>query len=398
MDYGDENEENGGKSRRCPEKGSTNWDLETAQDALGVEAMKNFITFFRVGDDQQQRLIGTLHVNFIVWFLRQNVGEMLHMANKRFEMTKGDTGTFIDQDNWEKMVKKVQKSRSKVTICLMYQFGVSVHNFMQLVGLNTVEWVNLLHRLKMDELINAHPEINCVDDDEVEEFYQFLIDTSLIDTIVGFCLGEFLKMSDSFRHFFCHENDMLALKIEISSKMVDTPNLVHLEDEFPEVLRIDISLTTTLFERCRLLLMYRSNSAQFRKTYGHWAVGWLIGELRQFHDSFLSLGPSGLNARDLATLSETVDEQCAKALDEMMSERQMCVLARLNELLLTQFGRKEMMHRLDKRLKKQAKAEECADERRRADTLDQFKRTVFSKAIVISINKIISQNVGMAHR
>ncbi|KAL3106654.1 hypothetical protein niasHT_012027 [Heterodera trifolii] len=362
-------------------------------DALGVEAMKNFITFFRVGDDQQQRLIGTLRVNFIVWFLRQNVDEMFHVANKRFEMTKGDTDMFIDPDNWAKMVKKVPKSRSKVTICLMYQFGVSVDNFMQFVGLNTVEWVNMLHRLKMDELINANPEINCDDDDEVEKFYQFLIDSSLIDTIVGFCLDEFLKVSDSFRHFFCHENDMLALKIAMSSKLVFASNLVQLEDEFPEVLRIDILLATTLLERCRLLLMYRSNSAQFRKTYAHWVIGWLIGELRRLRDYFHFLGPSaGLSARELATLRETVDEQCSMALDEMQSERQMCVLERLHELLMTQFGRKEMLHRLDKRLKKQAKAEECADERRRADTLDQFKRTVFSKAIVISMNQIISQN------
>uniref|UniRef100_A0A914IFA0 Polynucleotide adenylyltransferase n=1 Tax=Globodera rostochiensis TaxID=31243 RepID=A0A914IFA0_GLORO len=358
------------KNRQCPKKGSSSANWNVSEDPLGVESVKILIEYLRraSGEAVQRRADVIFRKTFIVWFLKQNVGEMLNFAHKSFQLNglEDQFEPIIDRSHWEELLEQ----------------------YMELFGLNNSEWDNLLRKLQIQDAIQMNHSVDCDDPDNVAKIFLILYGQPTIHTIFEYNIGNFLKMYEQLRHFFCHEIEPHTLKTELALKLLSPASIVNLEDEFPEILRIDIMFIITINERCRRLLMNRSDSELYSKTYTYWAMGWLIGELRQVCGQ-VDRTQKVLSAQAVAALHKRVDDECAIALDKMMSERQMCVLERLLSFLNNVTAKD--VRTFEKRIKKLTAAGECSDGKRRADTLDQFKRGSFARTIVMFINTTLLQ-------
>lgn len=73
---------------------------------------------------------------------------------------------------------------------------------------------------------------------EIEELANELTDQEHLRIIHARNIGQLIRENQSFRYFLCHGTDMEKIGKEKLGKLLGPAELLRIEDEFPEILRI----------------------------------------------------------------------------------------------------------------------------------------------------------------
>ncbi|KAL3078738.1 hypothetical protein niasHT_036075 [Heterodera trifolii] len=130
-------------------------------------------------------------------------------------------------------------------------------------------WANIGHEKRITELFEVSYPFSQLDEEELSNSEEVVY----LDTSVAFVDNKYkmriihaenvkkmVKESPVFRDFLCKNSDDFETNIKPSlEQMVGTAELMRLEDQFPEALRIDIMSKQTLLEIYRQILLPATN-------------------------------------------------------------------------------------------------------------------------------------------
>uniref|UniRef100_A0A183BIL5 Rhoptry neck protein 5 n=1 Tax=Globodera pallida TaxID=36090 RepID=A0A183BIL5_GLOPA len=250
-------------------------------------------------------------------------------------------------------------------------------DFKEFLSLNAKipEWGKCIRENRLYELITTN-EVSC-ERSEAEAIYSDLMGNEKISIIYGQNLANLLELSQNFRHYFCHDvKDMGQMKLELN-KLIDSGEMSILENDFPEIMRIGkyLTLTPTLYIRCKTLLINRSGSEQYRETLMNWTMGQLIGEMIAIAElckkKALNLN---LSASTMEALGGKIRSLYTSAYRNLQSEEHLCALIKLQQFV-NSISSKNIYKINEKLVKRWQGLEECAmaDERRK--TVAQFRQS-----------------------
>lgn len=83
-------------------------------------------------------------------------------------------------------------------------------------------------------------QMNCASQEGIEQIFSELISPPKIHIINCQNIAQMLRIFPDFRNFFCHEvvDKYLIKTIMIETSLIDSLEMIHLEEQFPEIMRI----------------------------------------------------------------------------------------------------------------------------------------------------------------
>ncbi|KAL3101793.1 hypothetical protein niasHS_003202 [Heterodera schachtii] len=283
------------------------------------------------------------------------------------------------KSTWEKTVTvgKVPKTKSDIemSVCLMYVNGVSILLLMMSYSENKNmenEFGKFMRESRMLEII----ELDVVDCNgkEFNEQLQKLANPPRIEPIIGQTLMELLEESEGLRHFLCYEIESVQKVKMTLNKITTAIYQTILENEFPEVLRIDMMVSTTLFERICQLLLNRSDSEQFKRTKLVMLTAIMIREIRMLVKR-LSQQPRRSSACDALVAKANAAKR--DTFRHFGSPVQLCVMIKITKFALT--FNAENCGALTEKVLKKLQTNKCEEREKRTEVLEEFNREHFGK-------------------
>uniref|UniRef100_A0A914HY74 polynucleotide adenylyltransferase n=1 Tax=Globodera rostochiensis TaxID=31243 RepID=A0A914HY74_GLORO len=364
------------KNRQCPEKGDLAKNSETDPDSVQFVAdFKEFLSLNASGSLSAD-FTNTFRINSLIWHFTQKIGDLLNADVSKFN------GNSVNEFaakmtnfrmKWEE-IKGFQKAEDfAFVICILYQFASILIRETISFAKQMPEWNKCIRESRLNDLITTN-EVSC-ERSEAEIIYSDLMSSEKISIIYGQNLANLLELSQNFRHYFCHDvKDMGQMKLELN-KLIDPEEMNILENNFPEIMRIDLTLTPTLFIRCETLLINRSSSEQYRETLMNWTVGQLIGEMIATAELCQKkVHKLNLSASTLEALAGRIRLLYKSAYRNLQSEEHLCALIKLQQFV-NSISSKNIYKINEKLVKRWQGLEECAmaDERQR--TVAQFRQS-----------------------
>uniref|UniRef100_A0A914I046 polynucleotide adenylyltransferase n=1 Tax=Globodera rostochiensis TaxID=31243 RepID=A0A914I046_GLORO len=313
---------------------STNVD-DTPEKEDGTQLLANFMDFFKAsaGNNAAARKIAlNLRVNSILWFLRRKVIDLLNFANVLF--ANDDILVFLL--NHAQHIESLTEYLSEEIPSDIFQ---------------------------IDDVF-----LNCNINEQIERIYNKLQDK--IGDINGQNIVNLLDIYDNFRHFFCLQMDMRRTKAALYT-LTSNKYVIRIEDQFPEIFKIDIMFNPVLLERVRQLLMSRSCSTRFRSAFMRLTMALLISRLVEF-ESRIS-GIVRLCEQMRRELKEKVNLAVTAAYRNLLSEENLCVLIKLNEFVQS-IGPKKSRKINEQMERRFWVTDECGSEMERAKIMEKFRK------------------------
>ncbi|KAL3071738.1 hypothetical protein niasHT_035639 [Heterodera trifolii] len=363
------------ENRKCPEKGEMAENLMADEDSIELirQFKKLIISEYRgTLSAQFQR---KFQENSLIWHLTQKISELLSADTSQF------SGNSVDEleakiehfrNKWAQL-KKYQKNVDKMFVfCILYKYSTEIigetADFAQKIN----DWEQFLkgNRLR-EQILKQTDQISCEEPkNDAPAIYEHLMSEANIKAINGQNLANLLEISQNFRHFFCHEVNMTEIKAELD-KHIDEFELYTLEINFPEIIRLDITLDSTLFIRCKNLLLHRSDSEQFKGILLNWTMGQLVDAI--LHSVVIDSQKHPLNISNgtLRALEERVRSVITSAYRNPKSEEHLCALIKMHQFMES-ISLKNVHKINEKMVKRWNGLTECAETNERRRTVEQF--------------------------
>ncbi|KAL3104260.1 hypothetical protein niasHT_022708 [Heterodera trifolii] len=281
------------------------------------------------------------------------------------------------KSTWDKTVGKVPKTKSDIemSVCLMYVNGVSILLLMMSYWENknmADEFGKFMRENRVLEII----ELDAVDCNgkEFNEQLQKLANPPRIKAIIGQTLIELLEESEGLRHFLCHEIESVQKVKTQLNKITNSIYQTILENEFPEVLRIDVMVSSTLIERICQLLLNRSDSEQFKSTKIVMLTAIMIREIRMLVKRLCQ------QKRRSSACDALVAKANAAKRDTFRhfgSPVQLCVMIKITQFSLTL--KADNCGALTEKVLMKLQTNKCEEREKRTEVLEEFNRVHFGK-------------------
>uniref|UniRef100_A0A183BIK1 Uncharacterized protein n=1 Tax=Globodera pallida TaxID=36090 RepID=A0A183BIK1_GLOPA len=252
------------------------------------------------------------------------------------------------------------------------------------------KWQKYLEENRVLDII----QVEFVDCDDIEVNAQILKRLSTppkMFVVNGQNMMELLEMSEHFRYFMCHEVTNFEKAKTILNRIINGKYMTFLENEFPDVLRIDILLNTTAYIRTQQLMMNRSDSEQYKNAFLQFVTAVMAMDMRlvQFHFKSNKSDVSVKKISGLNALVAKANDARRDALLHFGSTLQICVMIKVAKFVST-FNEKNAETLTEKALKK-LRTDECEDRRVQAQLLEEAIESQLASAFTQTISDIAAQ-------
>ncbi|KAL3112423.1 hypothetical protein niasHT_018516 [Heterodera trifolii] len=325
-------------------------------------------------------------------------------------------GKKSDWDEITELEEKGEEENNKM-LCLIYQNGAQILKMM-LTYIESDEgirekWKEYLDKHRVLDIIEIIDPVDCDDTEINARISMCLLNEPLQWHIIGQNFYEFLENSAELRHFMCMCNKIAnyaEIKI-VLGKMIGRKYLTLLDDEFPEIMRADVLLSTTGLMRIKRLMAHRSGTERHTKELLRFVTVQMLMEMRMLPDNLQSQiserkGP----ASDEATLSARLQSPpgfklliakantaAADALRNFGSPFQLCVLIKIANFALAP-RHNNSIDALTERMVKKLRTDECENGQVQEQILGEEMTAELGAKITVLIAQIASANVAKFRR
>ncbi|KAL3106198.1 hypothetical protein niasHT_016885 [Heterodera trifolii] len=362
------------ENRKCPEKGEMAENFMADEDSIELIGQFKKLIISEYRGTLSAQFERKFQENSLIWHFTQKISELLSADTSQF------SGNSVDEleakiehfrNKWAQL-KKYQKNADRMfVICILYKYSTEMIG--ETADLKISDWDQFLkgNRLR-EQILKQTDQISCEEPmNDAPAIYEHLMSEANIKAINGQNLANLLEISQNFRQFFCHEVNMTEIKTELD-KHIDEFELYTLEINFPEIIRLDITLDSTLFIRCKTLLLHRSDSEQFKGILLNWAMGQLVDAILHSVVIDSQRHPLNISNGTLKTIEERVRSVITSAYRNPKSEEHLCALIKMHQFIES-ISPKNAHKINEKMVKRWNGLTECAEVNERRRTVEQFE-------------------------
>ncbi|KAL3092511.1 hypothetical protein niasHS_007720 [Heterodera schachtii] len=315
----------------------------------------------------------------------------------------------LDEEH-KKIVAKNGKMKgidgTKKALCYHYNFVEEIVANGYKLAKDKTMWKDFVEKKRIGQLVKVNSfdafevptikwlDIVCNSKDECEKIVEELSSSEQkLSIIHAENLARATRKSEQFRHFLCSKDtdDLQIIVKPRIEKLVGTLELMRLEDQFPEHLRIDLMGQSTILECLRhiLSLNFHKRKSVFLRTTTAQMIGVLHEKEKQFKKQ---LSKRGANANLQKTFEQKVAAILADAFSDLHSSKTICVMIKF-----VQFVQQSKKEKLETELKRW-KAKKCEEEEQQHKTLDDYLMKELGKAYRDAILALLQGQQGAKQR
>ncbi|KAL3090780.1 hypothetical protein niasHT_029999 [Heterodera trifolii] len=244
------------------------------------------------------------------------------------------------KSEWDE-INKVAKSQTNDGIpylFLMYKSGMAIMELVLKYAKNKAirgEWERHLVEKGVSGIIEVQPPIDCTDKEKNIKIISSLISEPKINIISGENLYEFLEKSEDFRYFMCYELTNIKYVKALLIKITTAQHMYILENEFPEVMRIELTSNVVGLIRLEQLMAHRSGTEQHRKELLRFTTAVMVSEIRLMLFQCQAAEEAAIahqkSVLGIKSLMVNAIEAVEDALRNFGSSRQLCVMLKIKK-------------------------------------------------------------------